>query len=77
MHRSFLLGGLAALALTGAAQAAPQPLGLVTTIEPAPLVCDKGKCSVVLAAFCLQEERLPPGPGDEYTAAPGVRHQMI
>lgn len=70
MQRSFLLGGLAALAFSLQAQAAPQPLGLVTTIEPAPLQCDKGKCTVVLATFCLMQERLPPGPGDKYVTAP-------
>ncbi len=72
MIRSFLLGGVAALAFSVQVQAAPQPLGLVLTIEPAPLQCDKGKCSVVLATFCLQQERLPPGPGDQYVAAPGT-----
>lgn len=72
MQRSFLLGGLAALAISFQAQAAPQPLGLVTTIEPAPLQCDKGKCTVVLATFCLMQERLPPGPGDRYVTAPGT-----
>jgi hypothetical protein len=77
MNRMSLIGGLAALALAaqaivGQAQAAPQPLGLVVTIEPAPLACENGKCVVVLATFCLQQERLPPGPGDEYTAAPGT-----
>lgn len=72
MSRSLLLGGLAALALAAQAEAAPQPLGLVLTIEPAPLICDKGKCSAILATFCLQEQRLPPGPGDEYVAAPGT-----
>ncbi len=69
MNRSFLLGGLAALAFAAQAEAAPQPLGLVTTIEPAPLNCDKGTCSAVLATFCLQQERLPPGPGDQYVTA--------
>jgi hypothetical protein len=73
MIRLSLLGGLAALALVVQAQAAPQPLGLVVTIEPAPLNCANGKCVAVLATFCLQQERLPPGPGDEYVAAPGTR----
>jgi len=68
-----------ALGLTGvvlfapAAGAAPQPLGLVQTIEPAPLNCDaKGKCAAILASFCLEQSRLPPGPGDRYLAAPGT-----
>ncbi|MBL8703664.1 MAG: hypothetical protein JNM30_02405 [Rhodospirillales bacterium] len=50
--------------------AAPQPLGLVQTLDPAPLVCDaKGKCAAILASFCLQQSRLAPGPGDRYVAA--------
>ncbi|MGQ0675291.1 MAG: hypothetical protein ACT4N4_04295 [Rhodospirillales bacterium] len=77
MNRISMFGGLAALvlasqAMVGQAWAAPQPLGLVLTIEPAPLHCAKGKCMAVLATFCLQQERLPPGPGDEYLAAPGT-----
>lgn len=69
MYRVLLSG--AALALSaGAALAAPQPLGLVQTLEPAPLHCDaKGKCAAILASFCLQQSRLPPGPGDRYVAA--------
>lgn len=73
MSRSLLsaaiLGFSAATAL-----AAPQPLGLVQTLDPAPLVCDaSGRCAAILASFCLQQSRLPPGPGDRYVAAEGTR----
>jgi len=69
LYRVLLSG--AALGLSGgAALAAPQPLGLVQTQQPAPLVCDaKGKCAAILTSFCLQQSRLPPGPGDRYVAA--------
>lgn len=77
MNRTALLAGLAALGFAAGAQAAPQPLGLVQTIEPAPLVCDaKGKCAAVLASFCLQQSRLPPGPGDRYVVAPGTEVRL-
>lgn len=72
-----LAGVLALSGLAAAAQAAPQPLGLVQTIEPAPLACDaKGACRAVLASFCLEQSRLPPGPGDRYTAAPGAEIRL-
>jgi hypothetical protein len=77
MTRSALVAGLAAVGFVAQVQAAPQPLGLVQTIEPAPLVCDAmGRCTAVLAAFCLQQSRLPPGPGDEYLAAPGTELRL-
>jgi hypothetical protein len=77
MTRSALIAGLALAALAAQAQAAPQPLGLVQTIEPAPLNCDaNGKCAAILASFCLQQSRLPPGPGDLYVAAPGTEVRL-
>lgn len=77
MTRSALIAGLALAALAAQAQAAPQPLGLVQTIEPAPLTCDaKGRCTAVLATFCLQQSRLPPGPGDQYVVAPGTELRL-
>ncbi len=82
MIRISPLGGIAALAFVaqatiGQAWAAPQPLGLVMTIEPAPLHCERGKCVAVLASFCLQQSRLPPGPGDEYLLAPGTEVRLV
>lgn len=82
MIRLSLLAGAAILAISaqsplGPAWAAPQPLGLVVTIEPAPLVCENGKCAAVLASFCLQQSRLPPGPGDEYLLAPGAEVRLV
>lgn len=77
MTRFALIAGMAALGFAAQAQAAPQPLGLVQTIEPVPLVCDaRGRCAAVLASFCLQQSRLPPGPGDEYVAAPGTELRL-
>ena len=77
MTRLFLLAGAAILAISTQVQAAPQPLGLVMTIDPAPLHCERGKCAAVLTSFCLQQSRLPPGPGDEYLLAPGAELRLV
>lgn len=75
--------GLAALAsaglaaMTAAAVAAPQPLGLVATIEPVPLACDGAGCTAVLASFCLMQSRLPPEPGEAYRPAPGSEVRIV
>ncbi len=66
MFRSILVSAITLIALLpGAAGAAPQIMGLVATAEPAPMQCGDGQCTVLLSAFCLQEERLPP---DYYSA---------
>src|SRR5262245_24010402 len=72
MIRQVALAGLAAAAVAGQAVAAPQPLGLVATIEPVPLICESGGCVAVLASFCLMQSRLPPDPGEAYRPAPGT-----
>ncbi|MCK6450273.1 MAG: hypothetical protein L6R19_05370 [Alphaproteobacteria bacterium] len=77
MIRQVAFAGLSVLALAAPvaikpAAAAPQPLGLVATIEPVPLVCESGGCVAVLASFCLMQSRLPPEPGDAYRPAEGT-----
>ena len=52
---------------TGTAIAAPQILGVSAAINPLPMNCDEGRCSVELASFCLQKKRDDPNPGDAYT----------
>lgn len=69
-----LLAGLALAATLqiGAAQAAPQVLGLVADNGfPTPLVCDGFECSAQFSSFCLQEGRGSPPTGTAYTPAPG------
>ncbi len=46
--------------------AAPQMLGLVATLEPAPLACADGVCEIEISTFCLQQERDMPAPGTAY-----------
>jgi len=52
---------------TGTAVAAPQILGVSAAIDPLPMNCEEGRCSVELASFCLQKKRDDPNPGDAYT----------
>jgi hypothetical protein len=65
--------GLAA----GAAQAAPQALGLVASLRPTPMVCDEKGCRADLSAFCLQQQRADPKPGAVYHPAPGTRVTLV
>jgi hypothetical protein len=72
------LFGLAALAFPlGAAQAAPQVLGLVASLRPSPMVCNDQGCRADLSAFCLQQPRHDPGPGTVYHPAPGTRVTLL
>jgi len=48
------------------AQAAPQVLGLVATLEPVQLQCDRGVCSAELSTICLQQRRASPAKGQRY-----------
>lgn len=82
------LAAAAALAPLAGARAAPQVLGVVTTAEPVPLVCDSDVCLAEFSTFCLQSNRNPPRPGTPYrlagaealtlvlTAADGTRRAM-
>jgi len=67
-----LFGALAAVALLllpGAADAAPQGLGLVATQQPVPMICDDDGCVAQLSSFCLQRERPSPNYRTPYYAA--------
>lgn len=55
-----LFFSILALCLSPVALAAPQVMGVVATAEPVPMQCAGGRCTALLSAFCLQEDRLPP-----------------
>jgi hypothetical protein len=69
--------GLGAILATGAAQAAPQALGLTASLRPTPMRCDAAGCRADLSAFCLQQQRADPHPGTVYQAAPGTRVTLL
>jgi len=48
------------------AQAPPQVLGLVATLEPIELQCDRSVCSADLSTICLQQHRASPAKGKRY-----------
>jgi hypothetical protein len=70
-----LLSG--AILAAGAAQAAPQALGLTASLRPTPMRCDAAGCRADLSAFCLQQQRADPHPGTVYQAAPGTRVTLL
>jgi hypothetical protein len=77
MYR-FLLIGLTILASGGAAQAAPQILGLVATGPgPTMLHCRDGICSAHFTTFCLQQSRDAPMLGTAYVAADDASLQLV
>jgi len=53
----------------GAAQAAPQVLGIVASNGKLPLLCDVQGCRGDLSTFCLQQPRSNPQPGQQYVLA--------
>jgi hypothetical protein len=55
----------------GAAQAAPQSLGLVTTAQPVPMICSADGCVAQLSSFCLQRDRKSPNYRTPYYVAGG------
>ncbi len=59
--------------LTVSANAAPQILGLVATVQPVPLTCIKGICKAEITTVCLQEHRRAPMPGRAYKAGEGTQ----
>lgn len=70
MVRSGIFSGIVLFSfLPGMALAASQILGLVATAEPTQMQCDKGGCTALLSAFCLQEKRLPPDFDSAYRPA--------
>jgi hypothetical protein len=77
MYR-FLLIGLTLLVSGGAAQAAPQILGLVATgPEPTTLYCHGGVCSAHFTTFCLQQDRDAPMLGTAYIAADDASLRLV
>lgn len=74
------LAGVACAALlsAGAAQAAPQVLGVVADNGfPTPLTCDGFECNAQFSSFCLQEARSSPATGSAYTPAPGGELSLV
>jgi hypothetical protein len=68
----------AALFAAGAAQAAPQVLGLMASNGmPIPLACQSGECSAHLSSFCLQEAREAPSHGQSYRLTDESRITLI
>ncbi len=59
------------LLLPGAASAAPQVLGVMSSAAPIPMHCERGVCSAELSAFCLQQGRSGPTDGTAYEAVDG------
>ena len=66
-----------AILAAGAAQAAPQALGLTASLRPTPMRCDAAGCRADLSAFCLQQQRADPHPGTVYQTAPGTRVTLL
>ena len=66
-----------AVLIDGAAQAAPQALGLTASLRPTPMRCDAMGCRADLSAFCLQQQRADPRPGTVYQPAPGTRVTLL
>lgn len=62
---------IAVLAWSGAAQSAPQILGLVASNGPIPLKCDTFYCAADFTTFCLQQERKGPSRNHVYHAYKG------
>lgn len=65
------------LLAAGAAQAAPQVLGIVASNGPVPLACDDSGCSVDLSSFCLQQPRQNPPPGQAYMPLEGADIALV
>ncbi len=64
-----LTGAGALSLLSAAAMAAPQALALVASAGPVPLTCLGPDCAAEFSAFCLQQARRPPEPGERYAIA--------
>ncbi|MPY74823.1 MAG: hypothetical protein GEU87_11215 [Alphaproteobacteria bacterium] len=78
MHRLSFLFAIAISLSAGAAQAAPQILGLVATgPEPTVLHCSDGVCSARFTSFCLQADRDAPLLGTEYLIADERSLQLV
>ncbi|MFQ5784713.1 MAG: hypothetical protein ACE5H8_07800 [Alphaproteobacteria bacterium] len=56
------------LVVSGAfpAAAAPQILGVIASIEPVTLQCERGECGAEFTAYCLEQHRRSPAQGTAY-----------
>ena len=77
MHRLSVLLGIAFMLTGGAAQAAPQILGLVASAQPTELHCRDGVCSARFTSFCLQQGRDAPMLGTAYQPVDGGALQLV
>lgn len=68
-------GGLGLFA--GSADAAPQVLGLVASLEPTRMTCDEAGCRAELTTFCLQQTRENPQPNIAYTPIDGAELMLV
>lgn len=59
------------MALAAPAQADPQVLALVPTMDAVEMACHGATCEAELSAFCLQEEAESPRPGTAYRLVGG------
>jgi hypothetical protein len=59
---------LVAFSLTGLARASaePQILGLIASLEPTTLQCERGQCGAEFTSFCIEKHRKPPAKGSVY-----------
>ena len=69
MSRTMLfLVALVAFSLTGLSRASaePQILGLIASLEPVSLQCERGQCSAEFTSYCIEQNRKPPVLGTVY-----------
>ncbi len=59
---------LVAFSLIGLARASaePQILGLIASLEPTSLQCERGQCGAEFTSFCIEKRREPPVMGTVY-----------
>ena len=59
---------LVAFSLIGMSRASaePQILGLIATLEPISLQCERGQCSAEFTSYCIEQSREPPFLGTVY-----------
>ena len=66
-YMNFILA-LVAFSLMGMtrASAEPQILGLIASLEPISLQCERGLCSAEFTSYCIEQHRRPPNLGTVY-----------
>lgn len=70
-----LVGGVGLFA--GSADAAPQALGIVASLEPTKMTCDGAGCRAELTAFCLQQARDNPPAKMSYRPIDGAEFTIV